>query len=348
MKTLFLFVLVALSAQAFGLGLQTSVSADIVGTAGLHKDSNTTDDLRIRGAEVMFYAPADHLFDGVLSAAAHGEGGIPSFELHEAWIGSTKLIPRSRFRLGQFFLQVGRLNQFHQHDWPFISAPRVHREFFAPEGALDTGGEYSFLTPLPFYLELTVGITNGFIYGHDHTKGARPMVPTHYARAVTYTAMPFDGGAQIGFNYLGRRGNEGTQRTMFGIDFTSKWKAETVTQFLLQAEVWQRSLTPKGSLTQNQFGFYIYPEYYLGSDVFVGMRFDHYSVLNLKDATGDALKNFEWNFVPTITYKPSHFTTFRLAYNHKPEYLGDRFTRTTRFIEAQAIFILGAHPAHEF
>ena len=354
MRTLILLCLVvvsqAASGQGDGSGLQISAGVDVVGEAGFRRNSGATDKITAREVEITLYAPADHLLDGMLSFAAHGDEGpaIPNVELHEAWLGSTKLIPRSRFRLGLFFLGVGRLNQYHRHDWPFISAPRVHREFFGAEAALDTGAEYSILLPTPFFLELTAGMTNGFVFGHDHSAGSRPLMPTNYARLVTYTSLPSDGGAQIGLNYLGRRGNEGTGRTMLGVDFTAKWRETKVTQFLLQSEVWYRSLTPRGSDLQNALGFYVYPNYYLGGDLFAGLRLDFFSTINQKDAFGASVKNFELGAVPTLTWKPSEFSTFRLAYNVKPEYERDRFVRTNHYLEAQASIILGAHPAHDF
>ena len=165
-------------ARADSGGVQTRISVDIVGNAFARKEDPATK-LAVREAEVFFYAPIDPIFDGVLGIAAHQEGGVALFEIHEATIGSTKLVPWSRFRVGQFFLGVGKLNSTHRHDWPFTSAPRVHQEFFGEEGVDDTGLEYSILPPLPISLDLTVGITNGWKYGHVHNAGEEPKAPIH-------------------------------------------------------------------------------------------------------------------------------------------------------------------------
>lgn len=335
-------------AEQNGTGLQISASVDIGGQVGLHPGSGATDRLDVREAEITLYAPADHLFDGSLSASAHSEGPIPQFELHEAYLGWTKLIPRSRFRVGQFFLGFGRLNQFHRHDWPFQTAPKVHREFFAPEGLLDSGFEYTFLVPTPFFLELTGGITNGYVYGHDHTAGAKPLVPTHYLRLVTYTGVMWNGGMQFGLNYLRRKGSEGTNRNIVGVDITGKWKEAGILQFLLQSEVWYREVTPKGGAAEKGLGFYVYPQYYIGENVFAGFRVDYFSNINLTDVTGATYKNFDLNFAPSINYKPSEFVTIRATYNHSFHYHATNYTGTERLFELQGIFILGAHPAHDF
>lgn len=329
-----------------GTGLKISASTDIVGGLNLKENSGATNSIQVRGAEVMLYAPADHLFDGTLSVAAHGEGGIPQLELHEAWVGSTRLLPRSRFRVGQFFLGVGRLNQFHQHDWPFITAPRVHQTFLAPEGALDTGLEYTFLFPTPFFLEFTLGVTNGYVFGHDHSRGNRPQFPTHYGRLQTFVSAPESGGTQLGLNYIGRMDSAREKMSLIGLDWTSKWKEAATTRFLLQSEVWYRVLTLDS--TRKQWGSYLYPQLHAGDNVFVGLRLDYFSDLSLTDATNVTVKNFELAVVPTLTYKSSEFATFRLAYSMKPQYQIDQFTETGHLLEAQAIFILGAHPAHDF
>lgn len=352
-RRLLILLLTLAAPAAFGIldgtGLQTSVSADIVGQFGLENNSGATERLDVRGAEFMFYAPADHLFDGAISFAAHAEGGIPTPELHEAWIGSTKLIPRSRFRLGQFFLSVGRLNQFHQHDWPFVTAPRVQNEFFAFEGILDMGLEYSYLLPLPFFLEVTGGLTNGRTFGHDHAPDPpKPLVPTHYLRAATYTSLPWNGGMQVGLNYIGNTSGGGIRRSQFGLDVTAKWREAKMLQFLLQSEIWYRALTQSGGATQADMGLYVYPQYYLGSNVHLGVRFDYFSNLNARDQlTGGNLRSGEMAFVPTVTYQSSEFATFRLAYTHKPQFLGN-VTTTNHIVELQGIFIIGAHPAHDF
>ena len=160
-----------------GTGLSTAIAIDSVGTLKATKDDRATDDFDIREAELSMYAPIDYLFDGNLSLAAHKERGVFVFELHEAAISSNKLIPRTSFKLGKFFLGIGRLNRFHRHDWPFVSAPKVFSEYFGAEGVIDSGGELSYLLPTSFYLNVNMGVTNGWVYGHSHNEGKKPKLP---------------------------------------------------------------------------------------------------------------------------------------------------------------------------
>src|SRR3989338_6739695 len=122
-----------------GSGLKVSAAVDIVGSVKTRKKSSGEDRIDVREAELLLTGPIDHRFDGLLSLAAHRENGVARAEVHEAFISSSKLVPRSRIKVGQYFLGIGRLNRIHRHEWNFISAPEVHQRFFGSEGLLDTG-----------------------------------------------------------------------------------------------------------------------------------------------------------------------------------------------------------------
>lgn len=321
-------------------GLQISVAGDLVGQVGLGANSGVLDRLDPRELEVLFEAPIDHLFDGRASVAAHREDGRILVELHELYVGSTKLIPRSRFRLGQFFLGVGKLNQVHRHDWPFISAPRVHERFFDSEAAYDVGLEYSYLFPLPFYLDLTLGLTNGWTFGHAHGIGTKPVTPTHYARLLTYADVMWGGGLQVGLNYLGRKDSGGTRVTLLGLDATAKWRENRRLTFLFQSEAWYQIEASGSGTVDKTLGAYLYPQYGLSEAFYLGCRFDFFTVTT-------ATSNLVFALVPTFSWKPSEFVTIRLAYNLESTRNATGST-TRHYAQLQTVFILGAHPAHDF
>ncbi|MEZ4743319.1 MAG: hypothetical protein R3B45_12880 [Bdellovibrionota bacterium] len=331
-----------------GSGLRSVVAADGVGHFKLNKDGEANDAFQFREAEVTFYAPIDHLFDGKLSLAAHREAGVSLFEMHEAVISSAKLIPYSSFRLGQYFLGIGRLNQIHRHDWSFISAPKVHREFFGEEGVLDTGGEYSLLLPLSFYLNITASVVNGWTYGHSHDEGSKPIVPTHYGRISTFWELSEDVGAAFGLNYLQRKAADATQMRLVGADAVIKWRRGSYNIFLIQGELWQRHLKPKVGDRDSVFGGYLFSQFGFSKSLFTGCRFDYYTVTSLKDANGKYVDNKSYAIVPTLTYKSSEFATFKLNVHHDTDVQAKRGDSISNTIELQTTFIIGAHPAHDF
>jgi hypothetical protein len=329
-------------------GLKISAAVDLLGSYKANKESTADDSFALREAEIVLTAPIDPSFDGLLSFAAHREDGEAVAELHEAFIRTTRLVPRSNIRAGQFFLGLGRLNRLHRHEWPIITAPRVHTEFFGEEGALDSGLEYTWLAPLPFFLESTFGVTNGFTYGHGHDAGEKPKQPTHYARVATYTELPGQGGAQTALNYLSRTDDAGTRMTLAGLDLTAKWREAGVLNFLLQSEIWHRTLAPDGAEAEKTLGAYVLPQYALDAQFYLGLLADYYTVLSLKDAVGQTVDNAVMGLVPTFTYKASEFSTLRVAYHHAKTTREDQPDSTEQRVEFQASFIIGAHPAHDF
>jgi hypothetical protein len=346
---IFLFILASTSVLAQDkTGLKTSIAVDLVGEFNADKESNAADKFSPRSIDVMFYAPIDHLFDGVLSVAAHDEGGESVAELHEAFIGSSRVIPGLNFKLGQYFLGVGRLNRYHRHEWPFISAPMVHEKFFGEEGVIDSGLELSYLAPLPFYFDITVGATNGFVYGHSHNEGEKPKTPTYYTHLKFFESWGvWD--VQPGISFLRRVSAEGLDMSLTGVDLTAKVKEGKTLKYLVQSEVWQRKTkTDEQSNEEIMTGMYVYPQYGFGDGVELGMRIDYFTVNTLKDASGKSVDNSDTAIVPTLTCRPSEFSSWRLSFKNQVYKVAEESPVENKIIELQATFMLGAHPSHAF
>jgi len=343
-----------------GTGLQTSISVDMVGKTyqKSSKDKSTpstgylskeASKIWVREAEVTFYAPVDHLFSGTLSLAAHPEKGRALFEIHEATIATSKLLPHTNLKAGQFFLGIGRLNRTHRHDWPFVEAPKVHQEFFGSEGVLDSGAEVTVVSPVGVPLEWTFGVTNGWTFGHAHSEGKPPKSPTHYTRLALFQEMPFNGAVQIAVNALRREDSAGQKSTFLGLDAIGKWKDGKSVTFLWQAEVWQRSVQNKTTSPLRSLGFYSYQHVPLWDDVDLGVLYDGYTVLNLNDISGRKIKNFDQGISPSLNWTASEFSKFRLSYHRQfSKYDKSNTKFKQRYVQLQSTFILGSHPAHDF
>lgn len=337
----------SLKASDWG-GLQIGGAADLIADFGF-KDANRDRKLNVRSVELMLYGPTDHLFEGVLSFAAHEYQGEFNLGLHEAFIKSSRLIPRTRFQIGQFFLGVGRLNALHQHDWPFIDSPLTQAQFFDGEGIIDSGLEVAWLSPLPFYMDLTVGVTNGWRITHSHgDAGKKPSFPTHYAKLEFFQDLPAGGGLLWALNYLGRRDSDKTWLRLAGAHAVAKWREANFLRVLLQAEVWARFLKPQGVASENQLGGYLYAQYGWSPLISTGLRFDMLSSLSLKDLDQKSVPNHQMQFSPQINFSVSEMAVFRAGYSYLRDFQRGRSTGHEHQILLQSIFILGAHPAHDF
>ncbi|NVJ20147.1 zinc-regulated TonB-dependent outer membrane receptor [Myxococcus sp. AM011] len=81
-------------------------------------------------------------------------------EIEEAY-GTTLALPGSlQARAGQFLTRFGRLNATHPHAWDFVDQPFAMSRVFGAEGNRGLGVELSWLTPLPWYVELTGSLTD--------------------------------------------------------------------------------------------------------------------------------------------------------------------------------------------
>jgi hypothetical protein len=330
-------------------GLEIMAAGDMIYDQGLNQASAAQDKLVMRGAEVGLFAPIDHQFEGYLNIAAHDESGETNVELHELVISTSKLIPRTTLKAGQFFLGLGRLNRFHQHDWPFIRAPKVHETFFAEEAVFDTGIEATHIIPTEIPLTLTLGLTSGRRWGHAHSDGPVPQIPTHYSRLSIFTPFSTKSGMDIGLNYLGRKDSNENRYHLTGIDLTIKQRKARYVSYLLQSEFWYQSIEASNSSMTEQAGLYIFNKIAMNQNINFGARLDMYKDFTTTNAiSGKKLNNISYGGTVQSTYISSEFARFTAALAHEfTREEGLTHSRDTRF-QLQLTFIMGSHPAHDF
>ncbi len=86
-----------------------------------------------------------------------GQDGV---EIEEAY-GTTLSLPAGlQVRAGQFLTRFGRHNPMHLHVWDFVDQPFPLTRVFGGEGNRGLGVELSYLTPLPWYVELVGSATD--------------------------------------------------------------------------------------------------------------------------------------------------------------------------------------------
>lgn len=85
--------------------------------------------------------------------------GAEGFELEEAYATTLDLPGRLQARAGQFLTRFGRMNATHPHAWDFLDQPFALGRVFGGEGNRGLGAELSWLTPLPWYVELVGSMT---------------------------------------------------------------------------------------------------------------------------------------------------------------------------------------------
>lgn len=81
-------------------------------------------------------------------------------EIEEAYATTLDLPARLQVRAGQFLTRFGRINALHPHSWDFVDQPFAIGRVFGAEGNRGLGVELSWLTPLPWYVELVGSVTD--------------------------------------------------------------------------------------------------------------------------------------------------------------------------------------------
>jgi len=303
--------------------------------------------------------------------------GESTFELEEAYLTSLALPYNLQLKAGQFFTQFGRLNPIHPHLWDFVDQPLVNGRMFGPDGLRNPGMQFSYLLPLPFYLEAISAVQNSqgetaFSFRNTPEEGelfGRPILErkvrglddlmwasrlrTSFNLSDTQTLLP---GASVvtGPNASGKN----TRTNIYGLDLYWRWKPlnnfngwpfvsfQTEAMFRdYQAgrvvdEMNGELLLPRRTL--NDWGMYAQVLWGFLPRWVAGMRFDY---VDGNAGGDDSNRDLRFRYSPDITFYPSEFSKWRLQYNFDD--LPDQ-GRHEHTVVLQWEFLLGTHGAHTF
>jgi hypothetical protein len=325
-----------------------------------------------REVELNLFGQIDPYARGqvIIEAAEEFEDGERELHLGLAEANLTLLaLPfGTQAKLGLLRNRFGLLNQFHTHDFPQPDRPNVLVRFFGEEGLNESGLEFTWVPPLPFYLELLAGVFNGD--NEDAFGRGSLRDPLLTGRLRTFFELGDHSGLQLGASVARGSTEEHLRQTFVGVDAKYKytpmgWRHPLLT--LAGEGIWSfrrvnvedevevdldgdgvadttETLTRRSD--RDRFGWYAYAEVQPWPRWLGGVRFDSTQLL--------ADPGREWAVEPYIAFKPSEFLRFRLGYKHTERDRSQGFTlddvsaRVVNEIFLQATFILGAHPAHPF
>ena len=163
-------------------------------------------------------------------------------ELEEAYFLTTALPWDLQVKGGYYLTDFGRINPVHPHAWTFQDQPFVITRMFGGDGLRSPGLEASWLAPLPWFSQLTVGMQDGnednftvsFLDGQGGI-GGRPAVVTdvHTLQDFVYLARwanSWDISPEL-TGLVGLSGTYGANTTgtdastfVYGTDLTFKWR----------------------------------------------------------------------------------------------------------------------------
>ena len=248
-------------------------------------------------------------------------------------------------KLGLERVRFGLSNEIHEHDLPQTDRPDVMRRFLGDDGLKESGAELSWIAPLPFYLQGIVGVFNG---DNDVIAGfGRFRAPLVTSRLRTFVDTERFGALQFGLSGATGETPDERRTALGGVDFKYKYTPDTWRHALVTLGGEALYLNQKEGPdagdpgTQQRLGMYTYAELRPWERWIGGLRVDW---TQFPEGPGR-----EWALEPYVTFLPSEFLKFRLAYKFTDYSAGSSYGKTNaNEVLFEASFIMGAHPAHPF
>jgi hypothetical protein len=277
-----------------------------------------------------------------------------SVDPEEVWARNVN-IPSVQLKLGQLRGTFGKHGLLHTHAFPFIQAPIVMGNTIGEEGFKDPGVEAAWLTPLPWYAELTGGVYRAVGVDADHpldlgsTRHDNIPLLGHFKNLLDVNDETT---LELGASLLQGRGSDDHIHGAYGADLTIRnvpAKNSNRRGWIVQSEYLQKGSRVGGDYIREQDGGYASAQYRLSQVWWVGVRgeqaresFTDFMV----DDTGAPVAGKVNRASANIAWTPSEFSFIRLEYSHSKADVGVHPTDDR--ILLQFSYTIGYHPAHAY
>ena len=272
----------------------------------------------------------------------------------EVWVRSVN-IPGIQLKLGKIRGTFGKHGLLHTHAFPFIQAPVVMANTIGNEGFKDAGVEAAWLTPLPWFSELTGGVYQAVALDDDHPldfgSNRHDNVPFlgHFKNQFDVNDATT---LELGQSILQGRGNDGNRHTAYGADVTFRNVPPRNSNrhgWILQSEYLQKGSSAGGTYTREQDGGYASFQYRMSQVWWVGVRGEQarnsMTDFMVDDAAAEIPGKVNRGSV-NIAWTPSEFSFIRLEYSHAKADVG--IHPTDDRVLLQMSYTIGYHPAHAY
>jgi hypothetical protein len=282
-------------------------------------------------------------------------------ELEEAYATTLSLPERLQLRAGQFLTRFGRINATHPHAWDFVDQPFEIGRVFGPEGNRGLGVELSWLSPLPWYVELLGSATEASgeatarsFFGAEDL-GVETPLDVQYTLAIKQF-FPLDENWSLAWglsNALGPNSTGRDNRTeVYGTDLYLKWRPitfESQQMLSLHLEWLYRRRQVPDTVLQDTGGFAAIV-FRFAQRWAVGGRYEYGSPA--VDTGFDTVQDYldpEWDegrsrYTVNTTFWPTEFSRLRLQSSLDVPGWADPVFATFLALEV----VTGAHGSHPF
>lgn len=287
---------------------------------------------------------------------------LDGVEVEEFYATTLDLPGRLQLRAGQFLTRFGRLNATHPHTWDFVDQPFSVGRYFGSEGLRGLGLELSWLTPLPWYVEVVGSMqeasgdgTARSFYGGDG-QGIHGIEDFLYTAAIKQF-FPLSDDLSLFWGLSGAFGPNATaadaQTNIYGTDVYLKYRPITEQSYTivsLQAEAFYRRRGVPGAVLSDVSG-YAYVFWRFAQRWATAARYEWGTPP--RDGSGHITPDDldpEWTanrhrVSADVSFWPSEFSRLRVQGSvDLPQWRPDPIYAV--FLAAE--FVAGAHGAHKF
>lgn len=306
--------------------------------------------LQFDGAEISLISVVDPYWTLQSNIVFTPDGVDPE----EVWVRSTNL-PGVQVKLGKLRGTFGKHGLLHAHAFPFVQAPIVMANTIGEEGFKDAGLEASWLTPLPWFSEVTGGIYQAIVADDEHpldfgsTRHDNVPFLGHFKNVFDLNAATT---LELGQSILQGRGTEGNVHGAYGADVTVRNVPPSNSNrrgWILQGEYIQKGSSAAGAYAREQDGGYASFQYRLSQIWWIGVRGEQArkSFTDfLVDEAGAPIPGRVTRASANIAWTPSEFSFVRLEYSHASADKGVH--RSDDRLMIQMSYTIGFHPAHAY
>lgn len=287
--------------------------------------------------------------------------------LEEAYLTSLRMPIPVMLRGGKMLNTFGRHNLYHLHHMAFAEPPMILEQVFGPD-LNEVSLEASYLAPLPWYTDVTVGFLNGDntnLFFSKSSKDFGYLIHLDNLWDLSDEITVRLGGSLLtgprGLHYPNEQstpiGPDTTsiRSTVVGADFHLKWKPLTYGRyrsFILQGEYVNASLSVDKQSTDPLQGFFMQALWQINLRWWLQARYDWLNrpqdlhgffpaPANLSHDQGDALSAHRISV--SLALVPTEFSAYRIQYN-RVEIAGHLENQ----LVLQVNVTIGSHPAHKY
>ena len=307
--------------------------------------------LHLQQLELFAHSKVDHYFNFQMNVVfAHGEA-----EIEELFIQTLSLPASLQMRFGKFLLPYGRINTKHPHTWRFIDQTLMIGKFMGEEGGRGLGVETSWLSPLPWFAQLTLSVNQPdgdcctrsfFDASAAPIKSVDDFIYT--GRLEQFWELNSDWSLLVGASTVVGENKTGNNRRtqLTGGDVLLRYKPTNSPNrraFTLQAEWTHRTRQmPEDELEDH--GGYIEAIARLSPEWEMGARWEQVEGLE-NDPLNPDWTDYRMRTAGQITWYPSHFSRMRLQVNHdNPSWMDEPLWAVILGVEV----LVGAHGGHQY